>query len=195
MTDAAKVLWTPRADALTSSQAGRFIGWLQENRGISFDGYDELWHWSVSELEQFWGALWEFFGVRAHARYERVLSSREMPGATWFEGARLNYAEHALGRDEDRSRIAVIAHSQTRAPIELTFGDLREQVARGARGPGAPRRRPRRPRRRLPAEHPRDADRVPGHREPRSGVGDVRARVRAAQRDRALRRSSSPRCC
>ena len=46
MSDAAKVLWTPRADALTSSQAGRFIGWLQENRGISLDGYDELWHWS-----------------------------------------------------------------------------------------------------------------------------------------------------
>ena len=134
MTDAAKVLWTPRADALTSSQAGRFIGWLQENRGISFDGYDELWHWSVSELEQFWGALWEFFGVRAHTRYHRVLSSREMPGATWFEGARLNYAEHALGLDEDRSRIAVIAHSQTRAPIELTFGDLREQVARARAG-------------------------------------------------------------
>ena len=134
MSDAAKVLWTPRADALTSSQAGRFIGWLQENRGISLDGYDELWHWSVTELEQFWAALWEFFGVRAHKRYERVLSSREMPGATWFEGAQLNYAEHALGLDEDRGRTAVIAHSQTRAPIELTFGDLREQVARARAG-------------------------------------------------------------
>ena len=134
MSDAAKVLWTPRADALTSSQAGRFIGWLQENRGISLDGYDELWHWSVTELEQFWAALWEFFGVRAHKRYERVLSSREMPGATWFEGAQLNYAEHALGLDEDHGRTAVMAHSQTREPIELTFGDLREQVARARAG-------------------------------------------------------------
>ncbi len=134
MSDAAKVLWTPRADALTTSQAGRFIGWLQENRGISLDGYDELWHWSVTELEQFWAALWEFFGVRSHKRYERVLSSREMPGATWFEGAQLNYAEHALGLDEDGGRIAVIAHSQTRAPIELTFDDLREQVARARAG-------------------------------------------------------------
>ena len=57
-----------------------------------------------------------------------------MPGARWFEGSRLNYAEHALGTPEDIDRIAVIAHSQTRAPIELTFGELREQVARARAG-------------------------------------------------------------
>src|SRR5918912_761943 len=57
-----------------------------------------------------------------------------MPGAVWFPGATLNYAEHALGRDEDRERVAVVAHSQTRDPFELTFGDLREQVARARVG-------------------------------------------------------------
>ena len=85
-------------------------------------------------LEGFWGAVWDFFGVRAHAPYERVLGAREMPGAEWFPGARLNYAEHALGTDEDTDRVAVVARSQTREPIELTFGELREQVARARAG-------------------------------------------------------------
>ena len=66
--------------------------------------------------------------------YERVLGSREMPGAEWFPGARLNYAEHMLGRDEDTDAVAVVAYSQTREPFELTFGDLREQVARARAG-------------------------------------------------------------
>ena len=72
--------------------------------------------------------------MRAHAPYERVLASEEMPGARWFPGARLNYAEHLLGTDEDTDRVAVVARSQTRAPIELTFGELREQVARARAG-------------------------------------------------------------
>jgi acetoacetyl-CoA synthetase len=110
------------------------IGWLDENRGVRLNGYDELWQWSVSELESFWGAAWEYFGIRAHAPYEQVLSARELPGAKWFTGARLNYAEHALGPDEDRDEVAVLAHSQTRAPIVLTFGELRDQVARARAG-------------------------------------------------------------
>jgi acetoacetyl-CoA synthetase len=125
-----EVLWTPRGD----SQMGRFKDWAERTRGLSLAGYDELWRWSVEDLEGFWGSLWEFFDVRAHAPYERVLSGREMPGAKWFGGAQLNYAEHALGRDEDAGRPAVVAHSQTRAPIELTFGELGEQVARARAG-------------------------------------------------------------
>ena len=76
-----QVLWTPRADGMTSTRVGGFVGWLDENRGVRVNGYDELWQWSVSDLEGFWGAVWEFFEVRAHAPYEQVLSGREMPGA------------------------------------------------------------------------------------------------------------------
>src|SRR5919197_1983468 len=57
-----------------------------------------------------------------------------MPGAEWFTGSRLNYAEHMLGREEDNDQLAVLARSQTRADFELTFGDLREQVARARLG-------------------------------------------------------------
>jgi acetoacetyl-CoA synthetase len=134
VTRAGKVLWTPPADALTRSRAGRFIGWLEESRGVRLGGYDELWRWSVSDLEGFWSGIWDFFGIRAHAPYERVLSGRELPGAEWFSGARLNFAEQALGLEEDTREVAVMAHSQTRAPIELTFGELRDEVARARTG-------------------------------------------------------------
>ena len=113
---------------------GRYLGWLERERGLSFAGYEELWRWSVSDLEGFWSSVWEFFEVRSHAPYERVLGSREMPGAEWFPGARLNFAEHMVGRDEDVDESAVVAYSQTRPTLELTFGDLREQVARARAG-------------------------------------------------------------
>src|SRR5947209_3057916 len=129
-----EVIWTPRGDVFATSQLGRYLSWLADTRGLSIPGYSELWNWSVSELEGFWGSIWEFFGVRAHAPYEQVLSSREMPGARWFQGSRLNYAEHALGTEEDSSRSAVVAYSQTRGPMDLTFGELSDQVARARAG-------------------------------------------------------------
>jgi acetoacetyl-CoA synthetase len=128
------VLWTPPADVRETTEIGRFLTWLRDERGRDLAGYDELWQWSVSDLEGFWSAIWDFFAIRAHVPYERVLASREMPGAQWFPGARLNYAEHLLGTDEDTDRVAVVARSQTRAPIDLTFGDLRERVARARAG-------------------------------------------------------------
>jgi acetoacetyl-CoA synthetase len=128
------VLWTPPPDARERYVVGRYLGWLERERGLSFAGYDDLWRWSVSDLEGFWSSVWEFFEVRSHAPYERVLGSREMPGAQWFPGARLNFAEHMVGRDEDVDASAVVAYSQTRATQELTFGDLRDQVARARAG-------------------------------------------------------------
>jgi len=128
------VLWTPPADVRATTEIGRYLDWLRDERGRDLAGYDELWRWSVGDLEGFWGSVWDFFGVKAHAPYERVLAARQMPGAEWFPGARLNYAEHALGTDEDADAVAVVARSQTREPIELTFGELRARVARARTG-------------------------------------------------------------
>jgi acetoacetyl-CoA synthetase len=122
------------APSTEGTEMGRFLEWLAAERGLGFGSYDELYRWSVDDLEGFWGAIWDFFGVRSHAPYERVLGRREMPGAEWFPGARLNYAEHAFGTGTDTVAVAVVAHSQTRAPVELTFGELREQVARARAG-------------------------------------------------------------
>ncbi|MGO9960074.1 MAG: acetoacetate--CoA ligase [Solirubrobacteraceae bacterium] len=129
-----KVLWTPPADVHGRSQLGQYLSWLADRRGQQLPGYRELWQWSVSEPELFWESLWSFFDVRTHASYEQVLSSREMPGARWFSGARLNYAEHAVGGDDDTGRVAVLAHSQSREPVQLRFGELRDQVARARAG-------------------------------------------------------------
>jgi acetoacetyl-CoA synthetase len=129
-----EILWTPPPDLLQTTEIGRYMSWLRDERGRDLATYEALWRWSVGDLEGFWASIWDFFGLRAHAPYERVLGSRTMPGADWFPGARLNYAEHLVGREEDRDRVAVVARSQTRPALELTFGELREQVARARVG-------------------------------------------------------------
>jgi len=124
----AEVLWQPPAGARSRTRLGRYMSWLEERRGLRFDGYEDLWRWSVDDLEGFWSSVWEHFEVRAHAPYTRVLSSREMPGARWFEGALLNYAEHALRRGG--AEPALVSHSQSRSPLTLSFTELGEEVAR-----------------------------------------------------------------
>lgn len=122
-----EVLWQPRPDALDSSRVGDFIRHL----GLGFTTYDELWQWSVTDLDGFWRAVWDYFQVMSDESPTAVLSAPVMPGAHWFEGARLNYAEHVLrmpgiGDDEP----AVLAYSQTRGPITLTAAQLRDEVRR-----------------------------------------------------------------
>lgn len=128
------VIWEPSSDWRSTTEVGRFIEWLKDHRSHDLDSYESLWQWSVDDLEGFWGSLWDFYGIRSHAPYERVLGRRTMPGAQWFPGAKLNYAEHLLGTEADHDRTAVFAHSQTRPAFELTFGELREQVARARVG-------------------------------------------------------------
>jgi acetoacetyl-CoA synthetase len=134
MTAFGDVLWTPSAELREQSELARYLRWLRDERGLDFADYDALWRWSVEDLEGFWASLWDFFEIRAHTPYERVLGSAEMPGAEWFPGARLNYAEHMLGREEDADQVAIIARSQSRGPSQLTFGELRDQVARARTG-------------------------------------------------------------
>ena len=124
------VLWTPPGNIRETTEVGRYLAWLERERGLAFAAYEELQQWSVADLEGFWSSVWEFFEIRTHAPYDRVLAIDAMPGAKWFPGARLNFAEHLVGHDEDADAIAVVAHSQTRGPIELTFSDLRAQAGR-----------------------------------------------------------------
>jgi acetoacetyl-CoA synthetase len=129
-----EILWTPPADVRETTTIGRFLDHLRDARGHDFSTYDELHRWSVTDLEGFWGALWDFFEVNSHTPYERVLGAAQMPGAEWFKGATLNYAEHMVGREEDLGDTAVVAISQTREPFELTFAQLREQVGAARAG-------------------------------------------------------------
>jgi acetoacetyl-CoA synthetase len=105
---------------------------VEERQQGSFGSYEELWRWSVDDLEGFWSSIWEHFGVSAHAPFEQVLVSRAMPGAVWYPGALLNYAEHALRADGDAA--ALVSRSQTRPPGTMTFDELRDAVARARTG-------------------------------------------------------------
>ncbi|NLG68867.1 MAG: acetoacetate--CoA ligase [Firmicutes bacterium] len=126
------LLWQPSEAQRSASRLAQYMRWLRERRGLAFESYDELWRWSVTDLEGFWSSVWEFFEVRAHAPYRRVLAERTMPGARWFEGARLNYAEHALRRRDDHP--AVVAWSESGPLGTLTYAELARQVAAAAAG-------------------------------------------------------------
>ncbi|HEX4466846.1 MAG TPA: acetoacetate--CoA ligase [Solirubrobacteraceae bacterium] len=131
--DRRQPLWTPPGELLESSEMARFMAWAAARHDRTFGGYEDLWRWSVEELETFWADIWEFCGVRASRPYEQVLGSHEMPGTSWFEGAALNYAENLLA-GRDAAEIAVVHSSELREPAEITWGELSEQVSAAAAG-------------------------------------------------------------
>ncbi len=119
------VLWEPPAELLTGSKLARYM----EARGYA--DYQELWRWSVEDLEGFWRSLWDLYEVGPSP--ERVLGSTAMPGAEWFPGTELNYAEH-LFRNAPQGQTAIV-HATESSPIaELSWEELREAVARCAAG-------------------------------------------------------------
>ena len=130
------VLWAPSDDARATTRLGRFLTLCEQRSGRTFADYGELWSWSVDDgLEECWAAIWDYFDVDAVEPYREVLDRRVMPGAVWFRGARLNYAHHILRwADDAPDRVAIVARSQSRERIELTWGDLADQVARARRG-------------------------------------------------------------
>ncbi len=111
----------------------RYMRWLERERGLAFGGYHDLWRWSVAELDEFWRTIWDYFAVEASAPPRAVLGAREMPGAEWFPGARLNYAQHIFRGKRDEE-VAILHRSELRDLGQVTWGELREAVARCATG-------------------------------------------------------------
>jgi acetoacetyl-CoA synthetase len=130
-----EVLWTPPGDIRDRSRIGAYLRWLSRDHGLDFADYATLWQWSVDDVPAFWRSIWDHFGVVAAVEPTATLPDDRMPGARWFPGARLNYAENVLripGVADDEP--VIVAHSQTRPPITLTAADLREQVRRVGAG-------------------------------------------------------------
>jgi len=126
-------LWDPPAGLVERARMTEYMRWLASERGLDFDGYDDLWRWSVEDLEGFWSSIWDFFEVQADGGYDRALDSREMPGAEWFAGTELNYAEHVFA-DKDGAEPAILHASELRELDELSWDELRAQVAAVAAG-------------------------------------------------------------
>jgi acetoacetyl-CoA synthetase len=126
-----EILWTPPADARATTRIGAFLDWLAEHRGLEFEGYPDLWRWSVDDLAGFWSACTQWSDVRWHDQPAAALARRAMPGAEWFPGATLNYAEHALAAAIDRpDDVAIVAEGQTRPRADITWAHLADGVAR-----------------------------------------------------------------
>ncbi len=127
------LLWTPSAELRASTRLAAYERWLEETRGLRFESYESLWRWSVEEVEAFWVSIWEYFGVRASKPYEAVLPDRAMPGARWFPGAELSYAEHVFaGKDE--AAVALVHASEIRPLAETTWAELSARTAAAAEG-------------------------------------------------------------
>jgi acetoacetyl-CoA synthetase len=123
------ILWEPPAELVERAQMTRYRRWLERERGMELADYHAMWRWSVQDLEGFWRSIWDYFGVQSPEPPGDVLVDRSMPGARWFEGTRVNYAEHLLrGKPDDR--VAILHASESRELAEMTWGELRELTAR-----------------------------------------------------------------
>ncbi|MBX6396045.1 MAG: acetoacetate--CoA ligase [Alicyclobacillaceae bacterium] len=122
------LLWEGSESFKRSTNLYRYMNWLAETRNLAFQTYHDLWNWSVSDLEGFWASIWDFFQIRASKPYSRVLETRTMPGAKWFPGAELNYAEHAL-RHASAERPAILFQSEIRPLTSISWQELCDTVA------------------------------------------------------------------
>ena len=134
MTIEGELLWEPSADTIERARVTAFQRWLSEHAGVTTEGYDELWQWSVDDVDAFWSAFTRWYGVRWQQPASATLADRRMPGAQWFPDSRLNYAEHALyppaadGVEIGPDDVAIVFAREDGVSGTLTWGELRRQV-------------------------------------------------------------------
>ncbi len=117
------------------AQLTRYQQWLHDRHGLRFDDYDALWRWSVSDLDAFWESIWQYFGVHSPTPHSAVLARATMPGASWFPGAQVNFAQHLLqhARAAEAAGQPAIVFADERLLArgelrELSWGELQRQV-------------------------------------------------------------------
>ncbi|MDE5414539.1 acetoacetate--CoA ligase [Alkalihalobacterium chitinilyticum] len=123
-----EIIWQPSKEKVESSVMFKYMKWLKDKKGLKFGDYNDLWKWSVDELEDFWGSIWEFCDIKATQPYNQVLAERKMPETRWFEGARLNYAENIFSKYQ-ADRVAIYFRSEHIRRRELSWKELSEKVA------------------------------------------------------------------
>ena len=128
----AKLLWEPTEERKKESNLLKFMEMVNEKHGANANNYEEIYNWSVSDIENFWAAVWDFTGIKTSRSYNKVVDNPEkMPGAKWFEGARLNYAENLLKYRDDRT--ALIFRGETQKTSRMSYKELYNAVARMAK--------------------------------------------------------------
>ena len=128
-----QLLWQPSPQQMAQSGLAHYMDWLGTTRGRKFDDYQSLWQWSATDLDGFWRSVWDYFDIQADGDPSQVLGQRSMPGAQWFPGTQLNYAEHIFRNYSDQ-RPAIIARCEAEQPVEVSWAELRRDVAALAAG-------------------------------------------------------------
>ena len=131
--DEGALLWEPSAAFREATGLAHYLAWLERERGLRFADYAALWQWSVDDLEAFWSSIVEYEAIPLHGSWSRVLGQATLPGAVWFEGAELNYAE-VLFRRVVPGRPALLFQSERDPLQELSGADLEASVAAVAAG-------------------------------------------------------------
>lgn len=124
----AKLLWSPSQQFKEQATITKFMKWLEDKFGLTFDNYEALWEWSITEKEKFWSAIWDFFEVIGDKGNEPFLIGDEMPDVKWFPNASVNYAEHVF-RNEKPDKEAIIYQTETRPLGSLSWKELRRNTA------------------------------------------------------------------
>jgi len=124
-----KPLWTPSEAQVKKANMTRFIQFVNRKYGKNFKSYDDLYQWSIDRIPDFWAALWDFVGIKASKRYDQIVDDlNKFPGAKWFIGAKLNFAENLLRYRDDR--LAFIFRGETQKSATMTYAELHSTVAR-----------------------------------------------------------------
>lgn len=120
------MLWTPSKQLAESSNIRSYTRWLA-SKGHDVGSYNQLWRWSVDNIDEFWESVWNYFSIIHGGSYTDVLSTYSMPGVKWFDGTYLNYAEHALRNDT--SNQAIIFEREDGVKLSLSYQELRKKIA------------------------------------------------------------------
>ncbi len=127
-----KLLWQPSEAQIKGSIMYRFMTRINQRYGTAFDDYDGLYQWSVDHIPEFWKEMWDFAAIKASVDYHQVIDdAAKMPGARWFDGARLNFAENLLRYRDDR--LALVFRGEDQVRRTLTYAQLYDEVARVAK--------------------------------------------------------------
>lgn len=121
------ILWQPSPERIATTRLAAWQRWLARERGLAFDDYAELHHWSISDRSAFWQSLADYFAVKFHTPATQVLGRDSMPGAEWFPGSTLNFAEHLLRyRDERTALVSYLENGERRS---LSYAQLYREVS------------------------------------------------------------------
>jgi acetoacetyl-CoA synthetase len=127
-----RALWQPSGDRIQNSNMTTFTRYIETLLGKEFASYQDLYDWSVTDIKEFWKSVWVISGLIHSRTYDKILSDKIMPGAKWFEGAELNFAENLLKYRD--SSTAIISAREGHPTITLTYEKLFELTARAAKG-------------------------------------------------------------